>query len=47
MGIKDRQQRQADACLAGRRRDALRHLGDVGIGFSVAVVMKIMKLADT
>ena len=32
MRVEDRQQRQADAGLGGRRGDPLGHLGDVGIG---------------
>ena len=46
MRIEDRQQRQADAGRARRRRDALGHLGDVGIGPPVAVVVQVVELAD-
>ena len=32
--------------VGGRRRDALGHLGEVGVGRSVAVVVQIVELAD-
>ena len=46
MRIEHRQQRQPDAGLASRRGDPLGHLGDVGIGLPVAVVVQIVELAD-
>jgi len=44
--VKHRQQRQADAGFAGGGRDALGHLGQIGVGFSVAVVVQIVEFAD-
>ena len=46
MRVEHRQQRQADAGLVGRGGDALGHLGEVGIGRAVAVVMQVVELAD-
>ena len=44
--IKTRQQRQADAGGFGSLRNARSHLGEVGIGRAVAIVMEIMEFAD-
>ena len=46
MGVEDRQQRQRNAGRGGGRRDPLGHLGDVGVGLSVAVVVQIVELAN-
>ncbi len=46
MGIKDRQQGQADAGLRGRGGDPFRHLGEVGVRPSVEIVVEIVELAD-
>jgi hypothetical protein len=47
MRVEDRQQGQCDAGFLRGPRDAARHLGNVGIGLPVEVVVKVMELADT
>ena len=44
--IETRQQRQADAGGFGSLRNARRHLGGVGVGRAVAIMMQIMEFAD-
>ena len=46
MGVEHRQQRQADAGRRRRGGDPLGHLGEVGIGPPVAVVVQVVELAD-
>jgi len=46
MRIEHRQQGQADAGLIGRRRDPRTHLGAVGIGAAVGIVVQVVEFAD-
>jgi hypothetical protein len=46
LGVEDRQQGQPDAGRAGRRRDALRRLGDVLVRPPVRGMVQVVELAD-
>ncbi len=46
MGIKDRQQRQANTGLFACRPDALGKLGDIGIGAAISIMVEIVEFAD-
>ncbi len=45
-GVEDGQQRQPDPRRRRSRRDAARHLGPVGVGTAVEVVVEVVELAD-
>src|SRR5689334_20884117 len=44
--IETRQEGEADACALGSLSNSCRHLGEVGIGRAVTIMMKIVELAD-
>ena len=47
MRVEDRQQGERDAGLGRGRRDRRRHLGGLGVGAPVGVVVQVVELADT
>ena len=46
VGVEDRKQREGDARLGRRARDALGHLGAVGVGRARGVVVQVVEFGD-
>ena len=46
MRIKTRQQREANAGILGRLRDPRGHLGEIGVGRAITIVVQIVEFAD-
>ena len=44
--VKTRQQRKADAGKVGGARNSRRHLGRIGVGRAIVVVMEIVEFPD-